>query len=54
MKANPDKHTLKTSDIFAKFILSVTLLGITIGSKLNFKEHINNIIQKKHIINYML
>ena len=54
MKANPDKHTLKTGDIFAKFILSVTLLGITIGSKLNFKEHINNIIQKKHIINYML
>ena len=46
MKANPDKYTLKTSDIFAKFVLSVTLLGITIDSKLNFKEHVNNIIEK--------
>ena len=63
MKANPDRfqfiflentdsHTSKTGDIFAKSVLSVTLLGITINSKLNFKEHINIII-KKHIINYM-
>ena len=31
---------------------SVTLLEITIDSKLNFKEHINTVV-KKHIINYM-
>ena len=48
MKANPgkcqffilgstDSHTLKTGDIFAKSVLFVTLLGITIDSKLNIK-----------------
>ena len=63
MKANPDKfpfiilgntgsHTLKIGDITIKSVSFVTLLGITIDSKLNFKEHINNIV-KKHIINYM-
>ena len=63
MKANPDKfqfiilgntgsHTLKIGDIAIKSASYVTLLGITIDSKLNFKEHINNII-KKHIINYI-
>ena len=63
MKPNPDKfqfiilgntdsHTLQIGDITTKSILSVTLLCITIDSKLNFKGHINNII-KKHIINYM-
>ena len=62
MKANPDKfqliilgntgsHTLKIVDITITSGPSVTLLGITIDSKLNFKEHINNIV-KKHIINY--
>ena len=62
MKANPDKfqliilgntgsHTLKIVDITITSGSSVTLLGITIDSKLNFKEHINNIV-KKHIINY--
>ena len=53
MKANPDKsqfiilgntdsHTLQIGDITTKFVSSVTLLGITIDSKLNFKEHIIN------------
>ena len=64
MKANLDKfqfiilgntgsHTLKIDDITIKSASSVTLLGITIDSKLNFKEHINNIVKKKKIINYM-
>ena len=63
MKANPDKfqfiilgntgsHTLKIVDITMKLASYVTLLGITIDSKLNSKEHINNIV-KKHIINYI-
>ena len=64
MKANPDKfhfiilgnkgpHTLQIGDIITKSVSSVTLLDITLDSKLNFKEHINDII-KKHIITYML
>ena len=63
IKANPDKfqfiilgnkdsHTLQIGDITTKSVLSVILLAINIDSKLNFEEHINNII-KKHIINYM-
>ena len=63
MKANPDKfqfiilgnkgsHKLQIRGITTKSISSVTLLGITIDSKLDFKEHINNTI-KKYIINYM-
>ena len=63
MKANSDKfqfiilgntglHSLQISDITIKSGLSVTPLGITINSKLKFKEHINNFV-KKHIINYM-
>ena len=47
-----DSHTLQIGDLIAKSVSSVTLLGITIDSKLNFKDHINNIM-KKHIINYM-
>ena len=50
MKANPDKfqfiilgitgsRTLQIGDITIKSVSSVTLLGITINSKLNFKEH---------------
>ena len=38
--------------ITIKSISSVTVPGITIDSKLNFKEHINNII-KKHFISYI-
>ena len=63
MKANPNKfqfiilgntgsHTLQIGDITIKSASSVTLLGITLDSRLNFKEYINNIV-KKHIINYM-
>ena len=58
MKANPDKFqfvivgntglvTLQSAysngDIATKWHLSVTLFHITVDSKLNFKEHINNI-----------
>ena len=63
MKAHPENfqfiilenaglHTLETGDITTKWVSSVTLLGITIDWKLDFKEDINNII-KKHIINYI-
>ena len=63
MKAHPENfqfiilgnagfHTLETGDITTKPVSSVTLLGITIDSKLDFKEDINNII-KKRIINYI-
>ena len=59
MKANPDKlqfiilgntdsHTLQIGDIITKSVSSVTLPGITIDSKLSFKEHINNIINKTY------
>ena len=59
MKANPDKfrfdilgntgsHTLQINDITLKLTLSVTLLGITIDSKLNFEEHIYSIMQKEY------
>ena len=57
MKANIDKfqfiiigntgsHILQIGDITIKSVSSVTLIGITIDSKLNFKEYINNIIKK--------
>ena len=49
---NTGLHTLQIGDITTKSVLSVTLLGITIDSKLNFKEHINSFI-KKHTINYI-
>ena len=63
MKASPENfqfiilgntglHTLQIGDITTKSVLSVTLLGITIDSKLNFKEYINSFI-KKHTINYI-
>ena len=63
MKANPDKlqfmilgntesHILQIGDITTKSVWSLTLLGITIDSKLNLKN-ISTILQKKHIINYM-
>ena len=49
METNPDKfqfmilgskgwHTLQIGDATTKLVSSVTLLGITIDSKLNFKE----------------
>ena len=63
MKANPENlqyvilgntglHILKIGDITTKSVSSVTLFGITIDSKLDFKDDINNII-KKRIINYI-
>ena len=42
---NTDSHTLQIGDITKKSVSSVILLGITIDSKLNFKEQINNIIK---------
>ena len=65
MKANPDKfqsiilgntgsHTLKIDCITVKSDSYVTLLGITIDSKLNFKEHINNIVKKAYYKLYAL
>ena len=61
MKANPENlqyvilgntglHILKIGDITTKSVSSVTLFGITIDWKLNFKEHINNFINKHAII----
>ena len=59
MKANSDKfrfiflgntgsHKLQIDDKTIKSASSVTLLGITIDSKLNFKEYINNIVKKAY------
>ena len=59
MKANPDKlqfiilgntdsHKLQIGDITTKSVSSVKLPGITIDSKLSFKEHINNIVKKTY------
>ena len=49
---NTGLHTLQICDITTKSVSSVTPLGITIDSKLNFKKDVNN-ITKKHIINYV-
>ena len=43
---NTGSHTFQIGDITTKSVSSVTLLSITTDSKLNFKEHINNIIKK--------
>ena len=59
MKAHPENfqfiilgntglHALQIGDITTKSISSVNLLGITIDSKLSFKEDINNIIKKAY------
>ena len=48
---NKGLHTLQIGDIITKSASSVTLLGITLDSNLNFKNDINNVI-KKHIITY--
>ena len=63
MKANPDRfqfiilgntcsHTLQIGDITTKSVSSVTLLGITIDSKLNFKEQIT--LKKAYLKLYAL
>ena len=41
-------HALQIGDIATKSVSSVTLLGITIDSKLNFKKDINNIIKEAY------
>ena len=46
IQANTFSHTLQIGDITVKSASSVTLPGITIDPKLNFKEHINNIVKK--------
>ena len=51
---NTESHTAQVGDITAKSVSSVTLIGITIDSKLNFKENINNIIKKTHYKLYVL
>ena len=62
MKANPDKfqfilgnkgsYTFQVGGITTKSVSSVTLIGNSIDSKFNFKEHVTNTI-KKHTVNYM-
>ena len=49
---NASLNTLETGNITTEPVSSVTLLGITIDSKLDFKEDINNIM-KKRITNYV-
>ena len=49
-----NSQTLKIADIIIKSASYVTLLGITIDSKLNFKEHINNIVKKAYYKLYTL
>ena len=39
---NVIQDTLQTDDITTKSVSSVTHMGNTIDSKLNFREHINN------------
>ena len=43
---NTSLYVLQIGGITIKSVSSVTLLGITIDSKLNFKEHINNTVKK--------
>ena len=45
---NTGLHALQIGDITTKSVSSVTLLGITIDSKLNFKKDINNIIKEAY------
>ena len=46
---NTGSHTLQIGDMTVKSTSSVTLLGINIDLKLNFKKHINNIAKKAYI-----
>ena len=45
---NTGLHALQIGDITTKSVSSVTVLGIAIDSKLNFKEDINNIIKETY------
>ena len=51
---NTGLHALQIGDITTKSISSVNLLGITIDSKLSFKEDINNIINEAYYKLYTL
>ena len=51
---NTAPHTLKMRDITIKSASYITLLDITIDSKLNFKEHINDIVKKAYYKLYAL
>ena len=51
---NTGLHALQIGDITTKSVSSVTLLGITIDSKLNFQEDINNIIKEAYYKLYTL
>ena len=46
---NTGSYTLQIGDITIKSAASVTLLDIRIDSKLNFKEHKNNIVKKAYV-----
>ena len=45
---NTGLHALQIGDITTKSVSSVTLLGITVDSKLNFKEDINKVIKEEY------
>ena len=51
---NTGLHTLQIGDITTKSVSSSTLFGITIDSKLNFKEDVNNVIKKAYYKLYTL
>ena len=51
---NTGLHALQIGDITTKSISSVNLLGITIDSKLSFKEDVNNIINEAYYNLYTL
>ena len=51
---NTSLQTLHSDDITTETLSSVTLLGITIDSKFNLKEDINNIIKKIYYKLYTL
>ena len=45
---NTGLHALQIGGITTKSVSSVTLLGITVDSKLNFKEDINKVIKEEY------
>ena len=51
---NTGLHTLQIGDITTKSVSPSTLFGITIDSKLNFKEDVNNVIKKAYYKLYTL
>ena len=51
---NTGLHALQIGDITTKSVSPVTLLGITVDSKLNFKEDINKVIKEEYCKLYTL